>query len=253
MMGWICESVYCSFAAKKWINRGFLNGPVCPVYGFGALLLILLLSPLKRSVFLLFLASAALTSGLEYLTGFTLETLFHTRYWDYSGRRWNLQGRICLENSLTFGLLGTLAVLYVHPWLLGLILRIPGPVIPFLAGALLCCLLLDTVLTVNAVYSLNGKLDEIQKILDDFRVRAHLAAEETAGALQATLAIRLDDKTRTRLKSLIEGKGRPGMFLRAIQNRILRAFPTMKSLRNNELLQRIKALIEDRARSILHK
>ncbi len=246
-LGWVCESVLCSVLARKWINRGFLNGPVCPVYGFGALLVAGCLSPLRSHALLLFLAATGLTSALEYLTGLALETLFHARYWDYSDRRFNLQGRVCLLNSLAFGLLGSGVVLFLHPFLLGLAAAVPAAALPFLAGGLLLVFLLDTALTVNAVYNLNGKLDELQKILDDLRGRAQSAAGETVGALQASLLARLDDDTRARLKALFERAGRVESFLRAVQRRILRAFPSMRALRNNESLQRVREFIQTRA------
>ena len=90
-LGWVCESTYCSLGERRWINRGFLAGPVCPVYGFGAVIVVTLLTPFAYSIPLLFLTGMAATSALEYLTGFLLETLFHTKWWDYSKRRFNIR------------------------------------------------------------------------------------------------------------------------------------------------------------------
>ena len=102
LLGWVCESTYCSILAKKLINRGFLNGPFCPIYGVGALLIVKLLSPFSHNLVILFFASLLLTSLLEYLTGFAMEKLFHAKWWDYSHRRFNIQGRVCLGNALIF-------------------------------------------------------------------------------------------------------------------------------------------------------
>ena len=101
-LGWICETAFCSIAARKFINRGFLSGPFCPIYGFGAMMILLCFSHYQNDLAALFLFSMVGTSVLEYITSFLLEKLFHLSLWDYSGRKWNLNGRICLRNSLLF-------------------------------------------------------------------------------------------------------------------------------------------------------
>ena len=123
-VGWLCESVYCSVPARKFINRGFLNGPLCPIYGVGALLADALLTPVAWSLPLLFLGGAIVTSVLEYFTGWLLETLFHAKWWDYSNKKWNLHGRVCLRNSILFGLMCVILLRVLHPLLLGLVLRV---------------------------------------------------------------------------------------------------------------------------------
>ena len=120
-LGWVCESIYCSIGERKLINRGFLNGPVCPVYGFGAVIVVKLLTPFENNLVLLFLTGMAATSVLEYITGFLLETLFHTKWWDYSGRKCNIHGRVCLRNSLLFGGLSVIAMKLVNPVVAGLV------------------------------------------------------------------------------------------------------------------------------------
>ena len=122
-VGWLCESVYCSVPAHKFINRGFLNGPLCPIYGVGALLADALLTPVAWSLPLLFLGGAIVTSVLEYFTGWLLETLFHAKWWDYSNKKWNLHGRVCLRNSVLFGLMCVILLRVLHPLLLGLVLE----------------------------------------------------------------------------------------------------------------------------------
>lgn len=116
-LGWVCECIYCSIPAKHFINRGFLYGPYCPIYGFGAISVIWLLEPFQATPLLLFLLGILLTSALEYLTSWIMELCFHTQWWDYTGYFLNLHGRICLKNSLLFGIL-VLCVLYgIHPLL----------------------------------------------------------------------------------------------------------------------------------------
>ena len=105
ILGWGCEVIYCSLPAKRFINRGFLNGPYCPVYGIGALIVLYLLEPYKTSPFLVFLLGIFLTSLLEYITSYILEKTFHAHWWDYSKRKYNIYGRVCLLNSTLFGIL----------------------------------------------------------------------------------------------------------------------------------------------------
>lgn len=252
-LGWLSESIFCSVPARKFINRGFLNGPLCPVYGFGALLVVSMLTPFKDNLMILFVIAVILTSTLEYLTAIALETLFHTKYWDYSKHRFNIQGRVCLDNSLLFGLLSVLAVVVLQPTLMGLIDLI-HPMLRILIGiALFCLILLDTTLTVNAMYSLNGRLDELQKILDEIKERAHTATVETMEALQSTILVRLDDTTKARIRMLYDSKGKLESGMYAIQRRIIRAFPNMTSLRSNESLQRIREVIQNGAKKIRRK
>ncbi len=100
-LGWAQETVQCSIKEKRFVNRGFLNGPICPIYGCGALLIFNLLLPIQRgiaspwlSVPLVFLCGALIASVLEYVTSWAMETLFHSRWWDYSDKKWNINGRM---------------------------------------------------------------------------------------------------------------------------------------------------------------
>ncbi len=114
-LGYICEVIYCSCNQKKIVNRGFLCGPICPIYGFGGVFINLVLLRFQSDPVIVFLLGVVLTSALEYITSFLLEKIFHNKWWDYSHERFNINGRVCLLNSLLFGL-GTLFVVYItHP------------------------------------------------------------------------------------------------------------------------------------------
>ena len=127
LVGWIWETAYCSVKNGHFINRGFLRGPLCPVYGFGGMLIMYLLQPWAHTWIPLFLASMVIVSVLEYFTSWLLEKLFHTRWWDYSNRKFNLHGRIFLGGAICFGVMGTLVAHFLHPWLESRILSIPLP------------------------------------------------------------------------------------------------------------------------------
>ena len=114
VIGWVCEVLYCSVPRKKFVNRGFMLGPWLPIYGSGAMTVIVLLEPFKSHWYLLFIFAVILTSSIEYFTSFALEKIFHVKLWDYSTYPLNLNGRICALNSSLFGLLSLFLVYVVN-------------------------------------------------------------------------------------------------------------------------------------------
>lgn len=113
--GWLIEETYVFLASGELVKRGFLHGPICPIYGFGMLIVILALTPIRKRLFPLFVGAVLLTSLLEYCTGYVMEHLFNQRWWDYTGMPYNLDGYICLKFSLTWGALCVLIVRILHP------------------------------------------------------------------------------------------------------------------------------------------
>lgn len=148
VIGWISEAVYCSIQERRFVNRGFLHGPLCPVYGFGGLLVVTLLEPFSGSVFFVFIAALVLTSVLEYITAWLLETVFTTRWWDYSDMPFNLNGRVCLLNSVLFACMSLIGVQVIHPFL--------ETVLSYLSdsASAICAVLLAVLLMVDLVYTL---------------------------------------------------------------------------------------------------
>ena len=124
-IGWCIDSTYVSLTEGRFVNRGLLYGPFCPIYGFGALILILLLEPVKKNIFLFFLSAVFLTSALEYGTGIVMEYFFNIVAWDYSKELFNLHGKIALKFSLCWGLLSVVAVYLVHPYIERMVTQIP--------------------------------------------------------------------------------------------------------------------------------
>ena len=125
VLGWCTEVIFAAVNTGKFVNRGFLNGPLCPMYGVGVAVIVFCLSPLEDNVWLTFLAAVVLTSGLEWITGFVLEKLFHQRWWDYSGLPFNIGGYICLKFSLAWGLACLLILKVIHPGIAALVHHIP--------------------------------------------------------------------------------------------------------------------------------
>lgn len=120
VVGWLMEVILKLLVEKKLINRGFLMGPYCPIYGFGALLITLLLGPFQNNVIVLFFIAILICSTLEYFTSFIMEKFFHARWWDYSQKKYNLNGRICLDTTIPFGILGCLVIYLINPSLIDL-------------------------------------------------------------------------------------------------------------------------------------
>ncbi|MGX7149126.1 putative ABC transporter permease [Enterococcus ureasiticus] len=114
-IGWLWETVYCSLKAKKFVYRGFLVGPYCPIYGFGILSVLYFLEPLKQNIVVLYLLSTILVTILEYITSYGLEKLFHASWWDYKDVPLNINGRVALPVSLFWGIGCVLIVRVIHP------------------------------------------------------------------------------------------------------------------------------------------
>ena len=147
ILGWAMEVACKRIEYKRFINRGFLIGPWCPIYGVGALLIVLLLSPHAQSPLSVFLLAMVLCGALEYITSWLMEKLFHARWWDYSYRRFNLNGRICANTLIPFGLLGVLLVYVVHPFLFGLFEKLPPLALNLLFFGVLAVFLADVVIS----------------------------------------------------------------------------------------------------------
>lgn len=120
-LGWIKEVIEKLFELRRFINRGFLIGPICPIYGYGVLGIILLVSNNTNDLLAVFLKCILICSVLEYFTSYIMEKLFKSRWWDYSRWKFNINGRICLETMIPFGIFGTIIIYFVHPFIVNLV------------------------------------------------------------------------------------------------------------------------------------
>lgn len=166
IIGWLCEDIYCGIGQRKLVNRGFLYGPYCPIYGFGSLIVIYLLMPFYNNPFLVFLGGIIFTSLLEYLTSWIMEVLFHERWWDYSSYPYNINGRICLRNSLLFGIMAFVLMYLVHPHIANLYHRIPNNIMHALIGIATCLFILDVILTVKHLLNRKNATHNIFVVLE---------------------------------------------------------------------------------------
>jgi len=162
ILGWVVETINCSFLAKKKVlNRGFLIGPYLPIYGIAALLMTFFLTEYKNDPFVLFCMAVVYASLLEYFTSYWMEKVFHARWWNYTHEKFNLNGRICLKNSLLFGILGFIVLHFINPAIFYMLDKIPQSILIILAWVCLILFLLDVIITFWALSKLNIQIKNI--------------------------------------------------------------------------------------------
>lgn len=142
-IGWIHEVIYRLITERRFHTTGFLTMPILPIYGTGAIIILFLVEPYIHNPFLVFLFSVLISSFLEFFTHLILDKVFHIKLWDYSKKRFNLQGRVCLENSLGFGALALLLVYVLHPLILMGFDKLPHEVVIVLAIVLSSLTIID--------------------------------------------------------------------------------------------------------------
>lgn len=153
--GWIIEVIATYPDTKCFVNRGFLIGPYCPIYGNCAIAMILLLHNVTNPI-LLFILSIIICSAGEYVTSYVMEKLFHARWWDYTKNKFNINGRICLTNSLAFGVLGFLLIKFVNPFVVGLITKLSPTMMNMLFYTILILFLIDNVISFKVIFKIKN-------------------------------------------------------------------------------------------------
>lgn len=160
--GWVMETVQISIRQKKFVNRGFLIGPYCPIYGCGVLLITLLLQKYAGDLPLTFILSILICGTLEYMTSYVMEKIFKARWWDYSQRKFNINGRVCLENLVLFGLASCVIIYVTNPFIIKHLKMIPSMVQNVLIGALLVVHLVDNIVSYKIILNLKKVSNEIK-------------------------------------------------------------------------------------------
>ncbi|MBQ3404905.1 MAG: putative ABC transporter permease [Oscillospiraceae bacterium] len=233
-IGWLWETLLYIFRDKLVVKRGFLNGPLCPIYGCGAMICVAIFYGRGCSIAVLFLAGMLCCTALEYLTHFLLDKLFHTTWWDYSSCRFNLNGRICLQCAIGFGLCIVL-LMSVHPRVLALVESIPMDVKIWLCFGLYTVLIADSALTVGALSDLDGRLKSKQSELGSLLQDGLDSAEER----RADMAKRLEDNLREH-ELAISGTRRRSTLTEHQVRRLLRSFPRLQSRHYAEAVEWFK-------------
>lgn len=232
---------------KKIINTGFLRGPFCPIYGFGATIMFLFLDQFENRLILLFCIAIIVLTAWEYIVGVILETLFHTKYWDYSDHKFNFQGRICLTNSICWGILGVLFVKYIHPFVQGIIAKIDVNLLNYVMAVFFMVFLADMITTVIHVKNIKTTLEKIENINAEIKEKLKEIK---------TLKKEKEEKINTteNIQQLVESlkKKRNKTILRLYKNvyRLKKAFPAINT---NEITEVLNQKIESRKKKVKNK
>lgn len=167
--GWVWESCYVSLCQRHWVNRGFLHGPLLPIYGSGAIIILFVTLPVAQNLWLVYFLGTAAATLLEYVTGAVMERLFRVRYWDYSKHRFNLHGYICLSSSIAWGFFSILLVRFLHPPVARLLSQVPDLLVDPLALVLTVAFTVDVVRSVQAALDLKEALAKLTEENEDLR------------------------------------------------------------------------------------
>lgn len=264
-LGWMIETIYCSALQGHFVERGFLNGPVCPIYGFGALLTVSFLAPYTNNIIVVFILGMVSTSVLEYFTSYIMEKLFKMKWWDYSEHKFNIKGRVCLLNSSLFGILCVVLIEWIHPFVIILVSGIPNKILYILSVTLFVILLVDLILSVRSVLSLKENFEQLyilKEQIHDVLTQENLAKK--FGSLIESREILIENmkkdikEFRDNFNELKENmdfdKLKLSLYERLktfqnknkyIEGRLLRSFPKLKSIKHNETLHEIQKYIKE--------
>lgn len=212
VIGWIMEVLNTFKVEKKFVNRGFLIGPYCPIYGLGVLLITFLLKRYENDIVVTFIFSIIICAILEYITSYILEKIFHARWWDYTNRRFNINGRICLGNLLIFGIFGCYIMYISNPFLISLFNELSSIILNIILMIFLIVFIVDIVISSNVILGLRDATNILNK---DYTEEISL-----------------------KVRKIIQRKF-------TLQRRFLRAFPNIKDTINfDELLENAKEKIK---------
>lgn len=223
-VGWCVEVIYMTLELGEFQNRGFLNGPICPIYGFGVVAVIMVLTPLQDTILPLYIGSVVLCTSVELLVGIGMEKLFHNTWWDYSHEKFNYKGYICLKVSLLWGLACLIMMRIAQPVIAKLIDMIPKLIGNILIWVIFAVIMADLAVSLCAVKNLNMRLKQLTELTE----KLHSASIKFGSGISDEVL-----ELKSKYDKLIEKKD-------FAQERILRAFPRMKSKLYNKALGFLK-------------
>lgn len=200
-LGWCTEVVYATVNTGKFVNRGFLNGPLCPIYGFGIVAIVILLMPVKENLAILFFGSVVLTSVLELVTGWLLEKIFHTRWWNYSNTPFNIGGYICLKFSFMWGIACMVILVIIHPVIREFVSTINFRAGKIILGIVLAAIAVDFTATVQTVLNLNRQLRQINAAASKIK-----ALSDEIGEILYSESVAMIDKSEELKTAFMEQK-----------------------------------------------
>ena len=166
-IGWCWETVYVSIKEKKLVNRGFLKGPFLPIYGSGAIILLMVVIPFRGNIVLTYIVGMIAATVLELATGILMEAMFKVRYWDYSNQKFNYKGYICLTSSIAWGFFTIILEDYIHKPISKLVLESPINAISYISIALTIYMIIDFVISFHGALNLRMLLHKMEKAKDE--------------------------------------------------------------------------------------
>ncbi|GFH43068.1 membrane protein [Lactococcus hodotermopsidis] len=233
-LGWCLEVIYASVRTGKFVNRGFLNGAVCPIYGLAAVIFIIFLNPIIDNLPLLYLASVLIASALELVGGFALEKLFHMRWWDYTHERFNIGGYVCLKFSILWGFVGIFLLKIVQPMINGIFHNLPASTMTIALVVFYLLFITDGIITVIAISHLNRDLQQVDELSRLIHRSSDILAENIGN-----FAINTSEKFDAKRDEISEEfMARKALYMQQkeelfkhhnlIRARLLKAFPNLK-------------------------
>ncbi len=184
--GWVFESTYVSLKSRKFVNRGFMRGPFLPIYGSGAIMMLVVSMPFQKNIFLTYIAGCLGATALELVTGMTMEALFKVRYWDYSNQRFNYKGHICLSSTIAWGFLTILMTEFVHKGVEKVVFAVPSIIITVVTIVLTEYIVVDFTLSFKAAMDLRDVLIGLEKAKEEM--------ERIQKRLDVLIAVANDDR-----------------------------------------------------------
>lgn len=233
-LGWVMESIVRTISEKKLINTGFLHGPFCPIYGIGAIILFAFLDKFENNLILLFFVAIIVLTIWEYIVGWMLEKLFNTKYWDYSEQKFNIQGRVCLTNSICWGILGVLLVKYIHPFIQNIVLKIDNSILKYIIIVIAALMLIDAIISIVKVKNIKSTLERVEKLNKEIKEKL----KEIRGMKKDTDASKSIENIQKLVNKLKRKRNRTIIHLYRNVNRLKKAFPTINTKEITEVLSK---------------
>ena len=237
------ESIFRSIMEKKIINTGFLKGPICPIYGIGAIIMFTFLQSLENNIVLLFLASIIILTLWEYIVGVMLEKIFHTRYWDYSDHKFNIQGRICLSNSIYWGVLGVVFVKYIHPNIQNLIQKVDIKLLYFIVTILMVVFIVDMITSIVKIKNIKSTLEKIEELNKEIREKIK-EIKILPKEIQEKEKLIAAEKLQKLVEELKKRRNRTIKHLYKNVYRLKKAFPAIDTKEIREILNKKVEIIK---------
>ena len=257
VVGWISEVLYVGiFHEHKFVNRGFLHGPVCPVYGFGGLVILILPPSLYSTWIPLFFSSMIMCTLVEYFVIWIMEKMFHARWWDYSHYKFHINGRICLLNSVLFGFLGVGVIHFIYPQLLNLLNWLGDVTIQVSTDVIAVVLAVDLVATVRKLVDFGATMEKIKTFgesLRDYYGNEAWFRSENLESMLASVKEHASNGKDMVSQSILEKIEKLQTARNKAAESFMAHFPTMKSIQYKEELDHLKKIVKERVKAKLKK